>query len=329
MILGSSTGTATLNNEFLNLPNAKVLNINGVNPIIASSSTGTLTLFNTGLTIVNAFGEANTLNIGNNLNNLGKTTLKSSTVLGIASTQNLWNTVATTVNAFGAATTTTIGSTGPGYVFLRNTGDASNLPLSGALRVAGGINQTSDNTNYIKGSTTFGTNLTVLGNSSLGNASGDTNTLLGALNIGSAGVKAATTLLGTKYTSTMDTSISQSAPTITLTGNTAINLTGGAINLNGSNLGLVASGALTATSVDSSYYTLNGSSTLARNLNITVNNSSTGAGNIAVKAKTLIELLAPTINIGSNIGPTTIYIGSDLNPATIVSKVNLISTILE
>ncbi len=62
--MGATSGTATINNATLSLPNATTVNVNGANPTLASSSTGTLTLFNTNLTAVNAFGAATALNMG-------------------------------------------------------------------------------------------------------------------------------------------------------------------------------------------------------------------------------------------------------------------------
>lgn len=66
----------------------------------------TFSLINQYATTVNAFGGATTLNLGAATGTLN---LRSSTIAGIAETQNLWNTVATTINFGGAATTLNLG----------------------------------------------------------------------------------------------------------------------------------------------------------------------------------------------------------------------------
>jgi hypothetical protein len=64
LTLGANGGTASVLNPTVTLTNATALNINGVNPTLATSSTGTVTLFNTNIATVNAFATATTLNLG-------------------------------------------------------------------------------------------------------------------------------------------------------------------------------------------------------------------------------------------------------------------------
>jgi hypothetical protein len=124
--MGATTGIATINNATLTLPNATTVNVNGVNPTLASSSTGTLTLFNTNLTSVNAFGAAAALVMGATT---GVGTIRNATVSfpnattvavnganptisGTSTgTLTLFNTNLTSVNAFGAATSLNFGAT--------------------------------------------------------------------------------------------------------------------------------------------------------------------------------------------------------------------------
>ena len=61
---GTASGITTVNSPTVTFANSTTFNINGANPTLASSSTGTLTLFNTAITIVNAFGAAGTIGIG-------------------------------------------------------------------------------------------------------------------------------------------------------------------------------------------------------------------------------------------------------------------------
>jgi hypothetical protein len=117
--VGGTSGTATIGNATINFPNASTININGVNPIIASTSTGTLTLFDTLITTVNAFRSATTINIGESSGTLtiksantvtdGDLQVKGGDLTTNQTTFNLLNTTATTVNAFGAATAINIG----------------------------------------------------------------------------------------------------------------------------------------------------------------------------------------------------------------------------
>lgn len=62
--LGSSSGTVTVSNENISLPNVSNISINGADPVISSTSTGTLTLFDQNINTVNAFGDADQITIG-------------------------------------------------------------------------------------------------------------------------------------------------------------------------------------------------------------------------------------------------------------------------
>jgi hypothetical protein len=64
LTLGVNGGTVSVLNPTVTLTNATTLNVNGVNPTLATSSIGTVTLFNTNIATVNAFATATTLNIG-------------------------------------------------------------------------------------------------------------------------------------------------------------------------------------------------------------------------------------------------------------------------
>jgi len=117
--MGDAPGTFTVENSTITFPNATNVNINGVNPTIASTSTGTLTLFDTLLTTVNAFRSATTITVGESTGTLtiqsantvtnGDLQVKGGDLTTNQTTFNLLNTTATTVNAFGAATTVNIG----------------------------------------------------------------------------------------------------------------------------------------------------------------------------------------------------------------------------
>ena len=64
LVVGATSGIATIRNTTFSLPNATAVNVNGANPTFSGTSTGTLTLFNTNLTGVNAFGAATALVMG-------------------------------------------------------------------------------------------------------------------------------------------------------------------------------------------------------------------------------------------------------------------------
>lgn len=98
-----------------------VIDLNGTGALELRATTfntneTTFNLINTTATTVNAFGDATTINIGDNS---GTITVRNPTLVGVETTQNVYNTVATTVNAFGAAATLNIGENS-GTVTLRN-----------------------------------------------------------------------------------------------------------------------------------------------------------------------------------------------------------------
>ena len=144
---GDTIGTFTVKNATIDFPNASNVNINGVNPIVASTSTGTLTLFDTLITTVNAFRAATTINIGESTGTLtigsantvlnGDLQVKGGDLTTNQTTFNLLDTTATTVNAFGAATTLNLGA-GSGTTTVEN-----NLQVN--LNTTLGVDATSSN----------------------------------------------------------------------------------------------------------------------------------------------------------------------------------------
>ena len=145
--LGDTTGSVTIKNPTINFTNATAVNIDGVNPTIASTSTGTLTLFDTLITTVNAFGAATTISIGESTGTLtiksantvvnGDLQVKGGDITTDQTTFNLLNTTATTVNAFGAATALGLGA-GSGTTTVGN-----NLQVN--LNTTLGVDATSAN----------------------------------------------------------------------------------------------------------------------------------------------------------------------------------------
>jgi hypothetical protein len=64
--VGATSGTLTINNGALQLPNATTITVDGSNPTISTISTGTASVFNTNITTGNLFGDATSVNIGKN-----------------------------------------------------------------------------------------------------------------------------------------------------------------------------------------------------------------------------------------------------------------------
>ena len=226
MNIGTGAGAGTFN---IGGP-AAVLNIGttGGDSIIelrANSTTGTATLrtsagvttanvFNTVSTTGNLFGAATTISVGTTS---GTITLSNPTVVGTQATVNLWNTTSTTVNAFGAATTIGIGAA-------TGTLTIGNITITGTNAATFNMNGTnpsiaSSNTGTASlfnanitainfgqaaaismGATTLDTtvrgNLLVNGNTTLGDASGDTVTY-----------KANTSYVPNTYTFTLDDAV--------------------------------------------------------------------------------------------------------------------------
>jgi hypothetical protein len=61
--IGAATGTLTVRNPTLTMTNGTAFNMNGANPIIASSNTGTASIFNTSIATIN-FGQAANISMG-------------------------------------------------------------------------------------------------------------------------------------------------------------------------------------------------------------------------------------------------------------------------
>ncbi len=145
--MGDSPGTFTLESSTINFPNATTVNIDGVNPTIATTSTGTLTLFDTLVTTVNAFRAATTINIGESSGTLtigsantvldGDLQVKGGDITTNQTTFNLLGTTATTVNAFAAATSLNLAA-GSGTTTVQN-----NLQVN--LNTTLGVDETSSN----------------------------------------------------------------------------------------------------------------------------------------------------------------------------------------
>ena len=62
--VGAATGTLTIANPTITGTNATALNLNGSNPVIATTSTGTASVFNENATTLNIGGDATTVSIG-------------------------------------------------------------------------------------------------------------------------------------------------------------------------------------------------------------------------------------------------------------------------
>ena len=226
MNIGTGSGAGTFN---IGGP-AAVLNIGttGGDSIIelrANSSTGTATLrtsagvttanvFNTVSTTGNLFGAATTISVGTTS---GTITLSNPTVVGTQAIVNLWNTTSTTVNAFGAATTIGIGAaTGTltlGNITITGT-NAATFNMNGTnpsiassnIGTASLFNANITAINFGQaaaismGATTLNTTVRghflVNGNTTLGDASGDTVTY-----------KANTSYVPNTYTFTLDDAV--------------------------------------------------------------------------------------------------------------------------
>jgi hypothetical protein len=262
--IGASTGTHTINNATVSLPNATAI----------TTGQATVALLNTTATTINAFGAATAINIGSSSS--ATLTLNPGTLVGANTTQNIFNTVATTVNAFGAATTATLGY---------NSTAASTTNLSTGATGTGNTKTVNIGTGGAAGSTT---NVNI-GSSVAGTTTINSGTVVGAattqalfnttattLNIGGA---ATTLALGA---STGTASIAN--PTVTLTNATALNINGASP--------AIATSSTTASVFNSTVTTLNigGAATTvaigASTGTTTVNNNVTITGNLTVNGST-------------------------------------------
>ena len=159
LTLGATSGTASLRNANIWLPNATTLD----------GASATIGVFNNATTVT-AFDSATSANIGAGT---GTFTINNPTLVGQQATQNLYNTLATTMNFAGAATSVVTGAT-TGTYNIRN----ANLYLPNATTIYSG--QTSLTiANTVTTSLSLGGATTVL---NLGGSAGVTN-LLGAANI--------------------------------------------------------------------------------------------------------------------------------------------------
>jgi hypothetical protein len=123
--IGAATGTLTINNALTALQGD--LQVRGGD---FTTNQTTFNILNTTATTVNAFGDATTINVGDNS---GTLTIGNPTIVSTQAGISVFNTVATTVNAFGAATTLNLGA-GSGTTTINN-----NLVVGGDLDVQGTI----------------------------------------------------------------------------------------------------------------------------------------------------------------------------------------------
>jgi hypothetical protein len=144
VVAGATTGTFSLRNANLHLPNATTIH----------SSQATVALLNENVTTVNGFGDATTLTLGATS---GTATVRNAT-LSLPNTTNIHvsqssitvaNVNATTVNAFGAATVLNFASTSS------NTSIRGNLISNGILVASAGLPATSATLDPSDGSTAF------------------------------------------------------------------------------------------------------------------------------------------------------------------------------
>jgi hypothetical protein len=85
--IGAATGTLTVGNPTLTMTQGVAVNINGANPVIASTNTGTASLFNSNITAIN-FGQAAAISMGSTTLNTtvrGNLVVDGNTTLGDAS----------------------------------------------------------------------------------------------------------------------------------------------------------------------------------------------------------------------------------------------------
>jgi len=175
--IGASSGIATIHNAVVDLDGD--LNIDGGD---VTSNNTSLNLFDSTVTHINAFGAGIAIDVGANT---GIATINNATF-------DVPNATTVTIGAESSATSVIFESTpNTSFVSIAATTDASS-PTTGALRVAGGVGIASDlyvGADFIvSGDTTFAgdlivqQNLTVDGNTNLGNADSDIVTVVGSIN---------------------------------------------------------------------------------------------------------------------------------------------------
>ena len=89
--VGGTSGTTTIRTPTVTLSNGTALNINGANPVIASSNTGTAAIFNANITTIN-FGQAADISMGGTAKKVevrGNLEVDGNTILGDASTDTV------------------------------------------------------------------------------------------------------------------------------------------------------------------------------------------------------------------------------------------------
>jgi len=191
--IGAATGTMSINNATVDLDGD--LNVDGGD---LTTNQTTFNLLNANATTVNAFSDATNISIGAAT---GIATVRNASVdldgdlnvdggnitTNLTGTFNLLNTNATDINAFGAAITIDIGAA-TGQVTIGSTDQATSVD-SGALEVEGGVgiaknlhvggdfiltgNQNLTGVTTFQNDVTINTNLTVQGNTVLGNGVSD------------------------------------------------------------------------------------------------------------------------------------------------------------
>ena len=267
--MGADTGTLTIGNPVITGTNATTFNMNGADPVIATSSTGTAGVFNTSITTGNLFGAATSVTIGAttgtlNLRNVTITAANATTfnmnganpsiITSSTGTASIFNTNATTGNLFGAASAVSIGAT-TGTLNLRNvTITADNATT---------FNMNGANPSIITSAT---------GTASIFNTNATTGNLFGAASAVSIGASTSTTTINDK---------------LVVSGiSTSPNFVSGLTNVTS------ASGTTTLTSTSKYYQNISGSlvqnyklpdaTTLTNGHTFVINNNNT-AGNITVQ----------------------------------------------
>ena len=186
--IGATTGTVTIANPTVTMTNGTAFNMNGANPVIASTNIGTANLFNSNISLIN-FGQAADISMGGTV--IGAitpvttyTTLTGTSVAAAAT----YTTVAPSATsgagtgaqftvtktgsgtAYSGVTTITVTAVGSGYA----VGNTVTLPGN----LLGGTSPANDLTFTLatavsNGTTTVRGRLQVNGNTTLGDASAD------------------------------------------------------------------------------------------------------------------------------------------------------------
>jgi fibronectin-binding autotransporter adhesin len=271
-------GDITTSSGTLNIGNTAT-SAQTVNLGTAATANGVTKTVNLGTN--GATGSTTNINIGSV--NGGITTINSGTLVGAATTQNLYNTTATTINFGGVSTALTIGAASAGFVSIRNTGSATSTATTGALRVAGGINQTSSDTNYLTGATT----------------------IVGAATLSSTlGVTGVTTILNNTSTS------SASTGALVVTGGVGI---GGSTTIGG-NISLVGASSLSTTTGDLTLSTNGGNGNIILSPN--------GTGDVYIDGDTLRvgDSGSASIITSNGAGNLTIKTGSTNSGAVLINQ---------